>query len=118
MKHLKKFNESIEDAYKDCYWTIPNDERYIKSLQDINCTNKSLYNPQENKNDELYKYTKNKNNQFINICLQKISFDDSFVDDWSWMPYDDDGYLDKFNFKFKGYINIDPSELIANKYNL
>ena len=115
MKYLKHY-ENIEDYYQpDLYWLVPNDQRYNLSLKQIGCSNKALYDEKDDNYSSLYKYKNNKNNQFIFIVFQKIN---NIVNDWSWMAYDEEEYLKIHNFKYMGTINIDPSELIANKYNL
>lgn len=107
MIHIKHY-EAI-NVPNHSYWILPTDNRYLNSLSDIGCIDNSLRNIDENDDDNYNEYLKN--NKFIVISYDKIF-------DWSWMPYDREDYYKKRNYSYKGLVNIHPSELLADKYNL
>ena len=83
---------------------MPTDDRFEKSLREINC-----------REDDIIVYLRNKDFYhekhdfiFVSSCL-------------GWMPYEGKPrckYYENNGYKFMGNINIEDYELVAKKYNL
>ena len=111
MKYLKKYEyyNSDESDDKGSYWLLPTDERFKKSLKQINCAKEFIHAMLTNDTVSRYVF---------------IGFNNNNINDrynWGWNPYFgtmNDKHYDKIGYKFMGTINIPNYELEANKYNI
>ena len=101
----QKLKPTYPDLYRPkCYWLIPTDDRFEKSLLEINCPGWDI----------SFIFLKNKD------FFQEKNY--IFVSSsWGWTPYKGilrcKGY-EKMGYKFMGAINIPDYEFDAKKYNI
>ena len=110
MKHLKTY----ENISKGQYWLLPRDDRFEKSLKDIDCNKDFIEILLESDDEDLLgcKYI------FI-ACDDIYKKQDRTL--WGWNPFEGnlhDELYDEYGYKFMGTVNIPDYELTANKYNL
>ncbi len=109
MKYLKQFEKNNQKMY----WLLPTDNRFKKSLIQINCT--------ERKIRSLLDSSSLKEHKYVFIGYDKTNYDSNIDFKWGWNEYRNkmtDDYYENNNFKFMGTVNIDESELVANKFNI
>jgi len=104
MKYIKKFESNEENGY----WIVPTDDRFEKSLIDLDVPSLDyyIYNERIPKNDYIY----------------VVHNDNKNMNKWGWDLYDGGNVIDDFleskGLEFKGTINIADYELDAQRYNL
>ena len=111
MKYIKKFENKRNSKRK--YWLLPTDDRFVKSLKQINCTDRKIRGFLDSSSLKECKYI------FVGYDNSNNNFN---VDDkWGWNEHKNkltDNYYEDNNYKFMGIVNIDDSELAANKFNI
>jgi hypothetical protein len=113
MKYIKTYEDIKQRPYdRKLFWTLPTDDRFIKSLKDIGCSNDTLYNTKDNFS-EYYNYLSNINNKYIfRNC--KFRRWETLVDDWgSETTYTTSDFVNYQGFIYKSIkydnINNEPS---------
>ena len=108
MKHLKYFEGKTQCSY----WLLPTDERFEDSLKKINCPEYIM------KLRFLHNHELRDGFKYAFIGCETNS---SHYSDWGWNTYKgelSDEYYEECKYKFKGLVNIEEHELVADKYNL
>ena len=111
MKYLKMFEDKLYN--ESVYWLLPTDDRFEKSLMKIKCPVNRIILFLNNYNIKT-KYI------FVGYNANRVIYD---VSNWNWgweryRGYDNCDFYEENNYKFMGTINIDESELAANKFNI
>jgi len=110
MKHLKTYENEKNEG---CYWLVPTDDRFKKSLIEIGCPRNKMYDYLNNPGYKIKKYI------FI-ACYNIDNKDDK--KEWGWNEFSgelgDHIYDDVLRLPFGGIVNIEDYELDAMKYNL
>lgn len=110
MKYIKSYEQQNIQPQPKSYWMLPTDERFLKSLKEIGCTNDALY-------ELSFKLNYIKNHHNINNKYIFISYN-NYPIGWAWMPFDRKDFFEDANYKYMGAVNIPEYELSTLKYNI
>jgi len=116
MRYIKYFESTEKEK---TYWLVPTDDRFEKSLLQINCNKKFIFDMLNNIKNMDDKYLFIGYNYDENFGSNNSNYNRPGV--WNWNPYKGKKYDDLYNeqgYKFCGLVNIREGELDANKYNL
>lgn len=114
MKYIRifeKFDKNNDKTSK--YWLIPTDERFQKSLEDINCTDINYYLL----NNQIPR------NYYVFAAVTTIYTNSGDHESWGWNEFDGDPknwFYDEYKYKFMGMVNIEnlEMEIDIKRYNI